>query len=502
MGYYNHYSKWHNHRDAIYVNYMKARFRRVFEGHLPEDKEASILEVGCSNGMALATLKELGYSNVLGIELDSELAGIVVEQALPVLNQDALVFVKETNQKFDFIYMFDVLEHFPINKSQDFLNDVYNCLNDNGKLMMIVPNATSPAGSYFRYIDWTHATSFTPTSISYLLEEAGFKQITIMDESLIEQPVRENYQNEETYNHDKRQSDQARFYEAFARWEMVSMFGQSPYNLLVAPNMRVIACKTQSNEINLEILPSSKEQFDLGSLAVQINDLKQQLMNYTQQISVQQQHLIEDGQLLEVIENQLIEVKSQIENTEQDLQSKSIEIQEDMKWMKENIRVLNELVSENRSRTEENRKMIKLQSFELSQIKNQLEGFQHISQQAEDDHLRLKKVFLTIYKELGMKKRQNLCWKLNFKLRFPKLRNKIKGAHVFDVQYYLESYPDVKRSGMDPIYHYLVFGAYEGRNPSEQFDTNEYILEHLELLTSGLNPLIHKINILNKENLS
>jgi hypothetical protein len=46
---------------------------------------------------------------------------------------------------------------------------------------------------------------------------------------------------------------------------------------------------------------------------------------------------------------------------------------------------------------------------------------------------------------------------------------------IFDANYYRESYPDVAASGVDPIWHFVVKGAFEGRNPHPLFDTSFYL---------------------------
>ena len=47
----------------------------------------------------------------------------------------------------------------------------------------------------------------------------------------------------------------------------------------------------------------------------------------------------------------------------------------------------------------------------------------------------------------------------------------IRACRLFDADWYLETYPDVKALGMDPAEHYLWFGARLDRNPSPRFNT-------------------------------
>src|SRR5690348_12171424 len=62
---------------------------------------------------------------------------------------------------------------------------------------------------------------------------------------------------------------------------------------------------------------------------------------------------------------------------------------------------------------------------------------------------------------------------------------------VFDRQYYLSRYPDVRESGMDSLFHYLRFGATELRQPHPWFHTGYYLKRYPDVSRSGINPLIH-----------
>lgn len=64
---------------------------------------------------------------------------------------------------------------------------------------------------------------------------------------------------------------------------------------------------------------------------------------------------------------------------------------------------------------------------------------------------------------------------------------------LFDRDWYLATYPDVAASGDDPIIHYLVAGAAEGRDPGPGFDTIWYLAENSDVQVHGMNPLVHFI---------
>lgn len=66
---------------------------------------------------------------------------------------------------------------------------------------------------------------------------------------------------------------------------------------------------------------------------------------------------------------------------------------------------------------------------------------------------------------------------------------------MFDKQYYLEHYRDVKSSGMNPLVHFIKYGWKENRNPSSLFNLEHYLEVHPELVHQEINPLIHFIQL-------
>jgi len=63
----------------------------------------------------------------------------------------------------------------------------------------------------------------------------------------------------------------------------------------------------------------------------------------------------------------------------------------------------------------------------------------------------------------------------------------------FDSEWYLTVYQDVAEAGVDPILHYLRFGADEGRNPSPNFSTCDYLSTYVDVADQGMNPLYHYV---------
>jgi replicative DNA helicase len=65
---------------------------------------------------------------------------------------------------------------------------------------------------------------------------------------------------------------------------------------------------------------------------------------------------------------------------------------------------------------------------------------------------------------------------------------------LFDSEWYLRKNPDVAAANMDPLLHYLRFGADEGRAPHPLFDSKFYLRTYPEAALGGGNALRHYLN--------
>ena len=69
----------------------------------------------------------------------------------------------------------------------------------------------------------------------------------------------------------------------------------------------------------------------------------------------------------------------------------------------------------------------------------------------------------------------------------------IRRSGLFDTGWYLERYSDVAEAGIDPVVHYVRFGAKEGRDPAPWFSTSAYLQANPDVAASGVNPFYHYI---------
>jgi glycosyltransferase involved in cell wall biosynthesis/ubiquinone/menaquinone biosynthesis C-methylase UbiE len=127
-------------------------------------------------------------------------------------------------------------------------------------------------------------------------------------------------------------------------------------------------------------------------------------------------------------------------------------------------------------------------------LKDQLQDFRRIS----EDQLR----------ELAAFKRADYNGRVHKKLRglgllFPGRAKKLRrlainyriiaASPLFDATWYLNANPDVAAAKFDPVLHYLLNGAREGRPPGPKFSGAEYLRANPDVLGTGTNPLVHYV---------
>jgi SAM-dependent methyltransferase len=172
-----HYRRWHNETEE-HAAQMAILLVQQIKPHLHLPTSARILDVGCGFGFALGALRQLGYQNTVGLELSSEQAAVCRAAGHNVeVTQDSVEWLNKHLAEFDFIILFDVLEHLPVGIQIDFLRAIHGALRSGGQLLLTVPNANAILSARWRYIDYTHYSSFTEHSLNFVLRNAGFENI-------------------------------------------------------------------------------------------------------------------------------------------------------------------------------------------------------------------------------------------------------------------------------------------------------------------------------------
>ncbi|MEI7819671.1 MAG: class I SAM-dependent methyltransferase [Verrucomicrobiota bacterium] len=151
--------------------------------NLPANRQARILDIGCGHGEALRALREMGYTNIQGVDVSSDAVLHCQALGLNVSRIEAIEdFTANPSQRYDFILMTHVLEHVPKPQIIPNLRHIRtSLLAGTGSYYVAVPNAQSNTGCYWAYEDFTHETLFTAGSLYFVLKHAGFETISFLD---------------------------------------------------------------------------------------------------------------------------------------------------------------------------------------------------------------------------------------------------------------------------------------------------------------------------------
>jgi SAM-dependent methyltransferase len=186
--YSRHYARLHTDTPEHDAN-LRELYARWLGPYLPSDKNIPILDVGCGRGYALRWLRDLGYTQLSGIDLDSQQAAFAQGQGLAVQQvDDSVGWLTARPRAFGLVLLMDVLEHQPRGEDRRLLEAIHNALRPGGQLLCTMPNAMSPLANHWRYADYTHHTTFTIESLDYLLGHAGFRLTGARSQEFIARP--------------------------------------------------------------------------------------------------------------------------------------------------------------------------------------------------------------------------------------------------------------------------------------------------------------------------
>ena len=161
---------------------------------LPFKKEdMNILDIGCGRGEWLELIKENGYNNGIGIDINTLMVKESVKLGLNVKEIDAIKFLNSLkDNSIEVITSFHLVEHLPFDVLKEFLEEIFRVLKQNGLIILETPNPQNiTVGACNFYMDPTHKNPIPSKSLEFLLKSVGFgnlkeHNVLILDEVNIE----------------------------------------------------------------------------------------------------------------------------------------------------------------------------------------------------------------------------------------------------------------------------------------------------------------------------
>jgi 2-polyprenyl-3-methyl-5-hydroxy-6-metoxy-1,4-benzoquinol methylase len=183
--FYTRQAQWHGYTNPEFArakhDQRLAYYDWYTQGWLPESRSAPILDIGCGSGQFVYFLRERGYEQAVGIDLDQAQVEVGRSLGLNLKATSVMDFLQDNREAFGLIAMLDILEHFTREELFPLLEAVAARLAPGGRLMASVPNADSPHAARAIYADITHEIAFTPTSLSELFFCHGLKVVGFRD---------------------------------------------------------------------------------------------------------------------------------------------------------------------------------------------------------------------------------------------------------------------------------------------------------------------------------
>ncbi len=144
----------------------------VLQSHQLINKSFSVLEIGSANGTNIQYFKSK-FNIIKGSEINTEAINIAQQKNPEIeFNNGWLPHnIGFGDEKFDLIFLLDVLEH--VEDDFSALVEIKKRLKDNGKLILTVPAYQFLFGKFD--VDSFHFRCYNMTSISKLIRQSGLK---------------------------------------------------------------------------------------------------------------------------------------------------------------------------------------------------------------------------------------------------------------------------------------------------------------------------------------
>ena len=170
--------KSHRERSAItFKNKHRKQYDREFTDLTHADASMSVLEIGCGTGLFLRYLEACEYREIVGLDMDENLAGALEDLTRSEIHLDDVTSVLKNqlvNRKFDRIVMLDVAEHLQLDVLVELMTLLGTHINPNGRLLLRVPNVESPWGLKMFFGSFDHITPLSSGRMHELGKMTGW----------------------------------------------------------------------------------------------------------------------------------------------------------------------------------------------------------------------------------------------------------------------------------------------------------------------------------------
>lgn len=152
--------------------------------NIPNGSEFSkklVIDIGCGRGEWLELLTERNIPN-MGVDLNSKMVDLCIEQGLYARCADAINILKEQEPgSVGAVTGFHIIEHLPFEKLIELFDAALCALCKNGIIIFETPNPENlKVGSCNFYFDPTHLNPIVPQVAEFMAKHSGFAHAEIL----------------------------------------------------------------------------------------------------------------------------------------------------------------------------------------------------------------------------------------------------------------------------------------------------------------------------------
>ena len=158
-----------------------------------------VLDAACADGYGTYVLSKIA-TMVCGMDCNSSYLDIASKKynAKNIIYKQIDFNCEKINGKYDGIVCFETLEH--LKYPEKFLKNLYDILDENGKLILSVPNSIYEKSENGKNIDSYHINVFSYNNITDLIKKTGFIIQNIYGQSFINRIVNKELIDYKTTN--------------------------------------------------------------------------------------------------------------------------------------------------------------------------------------------------------------------------------------------------------------------------------------------------------------
>ena len=139
------------------ASYESQRIGKLLSRHI--DAGEKILDIGCGYGDKIEQLHSMGYTNVVGVEVNKALVERARNNGLDVLAVDEFD-MEQNKEQYDLLVMSHIIEHFQYQDLIEFIESYLGCLKPGGLLLIATPVMNNSF-----YDDFDHVKPYTHEGI-------------------------------------------------------------------------------------------------------------------------------------------------------------------------------------------------------------------------------------------------------------------------------------------------------------------------------------------------